>query len=153
MENSRTMENNSLEWDEVPEGWAVCFSEVCPLRETCLRWQAGMVVPDEFTVGRCVTPKALKNGECQCFASTEKVQMARGFSTIYAKVLKDDFTPLRKQMTEMLSGKRYYYEYKRGDRPLSPLQQEKIRQLFERYGYHDSVHFDSLEEAYVFPWV
>ena len=140
-----------LEWKDVPEGWALCFNEGCALRETCLRWQVGLLAPDNLTLTRCVTPRALKDEQCRHFVAAEKVRFARGFSTIYDKVLKQHYTPLRKEMTTMLSGKRYYYEYKRGERPLSPQQQEAICQLFAQWGY--DVAFDIYEEAYPFPWL
>ena len=146
------METIHLNWKDVPDKWALCFKEDCPLHEGCLRWHAGQAAPEEVTVCNCVTPHALKDGQCTQFASTQKVRYARGFSTIYDKVLKADFTPLRLQLTTMLSGKRYYYEYKRGERRLDPEQQERIKQLFTSYGYGDSVRFDSYEDDYVFLW-
>ena len=78
---------------------------------------------------------------------------AYGFSTIYDRVLKEDYTTLRKAMTSHLSGKRYYYEYMRGERALSPEQQSWIRNLFASYGYLDNVVFDRLEPAFDFPWI
>ena len=83
----------------------------------------------------------------------EPVKFARGFSTIYQKVLKRDYTSLRKYMTNLLSGKRYYYEYKRGERALSPEQQSDIKALFGSFGYHDSVQFDNYEVSLHFPWI
>ena len=37
------MENNNLNWEMVPEGWALCFNQNCPLHEACLRYQAGLL--------------------------------------------------------------------------------------------------------------
>ena len=147
------MTKNDLKWKDVPEGWALCFTQDCPLREMCLRWQAAQLAPDGLTVTRCVTPRALTGDKCKHFATMEPVRYALGFSTVYDKVRKDDFTPMRKQMTNMLSGKRYYYEYKRGDRRLTPEQQRQIRQLFTAWGYADSVRFDNYEEALDFHWI
>ena len=147
------MNDNELTWEEVPEGWALCFNQACAMRERCLRWQAGLLAPENLTVGRCVTPRALKDGQCQCFATMEKVRIAYGFSTVYDEVRKSDYTPMRKELTFMLSGKRYYYEYMRGERPLSPAQQESIREFFAKWGYADSVKFDRYEEHFVFEYV
>lgn len=146
------MQKNGLTWEKVPQGWALCFNAECPLCQSCLRRQAGQLAPQELTVTRCITPSALAKGTCPHFASSEPIQYARGFSTIYDRVLKSDYTPLRKQMTLMLSGKRYYYEYKRGERRLSPEQQEAIRELFTSRGYADSVRFDATEQDFDFPW-
>lgn len=139
-----------LKWKNIPNGWALCYNKECVKHERCLHWYAGQLNPQEETIVRYVMPYALKNGICPHFASTEIVTYARGFSKIYDQVLKTDYTPLRKEMTTMLSGKRYYYEYMRGKRRLSPEQQEKIRDLFAKYGYADSVHFDSFEQDYYF---
>ena len=146
------MKNVELNWDDVPKGWALCYNGECPMREECLRWQAGQAAPGDLSAAWCVTPRALKGGGCLHFVAPEKVMVAYGFSSIYDRVLKADFTALRKQMTSMLSGKRYYYEYKRGERPLSPQQQEQIRGLFAKYGYADAVRFDRYEEKFVFPF-
>lgn len=147
------MMENKLKWEMVPDGWALCFNEGCPLREACLRYQAGLLAPQSLTVTRCVTPRAMTDERCVLFASMEPQMVAYGFSTLYDRVLKDDFTTLRKTMTSYLSGKRYYYEYMRGLRPLSPEQQGWIRNLFARYGYQDSVVFDRMEPAFDFRWV
>lgn len=146
------MQKKELTWEMVPKGWALCFNSECPLCQSCLRWQAGRLAPQELTVTRCVTPSAAAKEPCPHFASAETVQYARGFSTIYNRVLKHDYTFLRKQMTLMLSGKRYYYEYMRGERRLSTVQQEDIRELFTSWGYADSVHFDAFEQDFDFPW-
>ena len=147
------MDEKELKWADVPEGWALCYLHECPMRERCLRWQAARLAPGDLTVGRCVMPQALKGERCVCFAPMEKVRAARGFQHIYDQVLKDDYTFLRKSMTEMLSGKRYYYEYMRGQRPLSPEKQAQIRRLFASRGYEHQVQFDDYDESFAFPWV
>ena len=147
------MSEIQLEWGMVPAGWALCFNPDCPLRNACLRYQAGLLAPQDVTVARCVTPRAVASGQCVHFASMELQTLAYGFTTIYDRVLKKDFTALRKTMTSHLSGKRYYYEYMRGERPLSPEQQNWIRELFAGCGYADSVVFDRLEPSFCFPWV
>ena len=43
------MENNNLNWEMVPEGWALCFNQNCPLHEACLRYQAGLLAPQSLT--------------------------------------------------------------------------------------------------------
>lgn len=134
------------------DGHCVLTSRVRCMSIACAT-KAGVLAPPDLTVTRCVTPRVLTGERCKVYASMEPVKMARGFSTIYQNVLKRDYTPLRKFMTSLLSGKRYYYEYKRGERSLSPEQQSDIRQLFGSFGYKDSVHFDSYEETLHFPWV
>ena len=111
------------------------------------------MAPQGLTVARCVTPQALDGGRCCCFASMEPQVYARGFSTLYRQVLKSDYTDMRRELTAYLSGYRYYYDYMRGRRLLSPAQQQWIRDMMLRYGYTDEVTFDGYEAAFDFPWV
>ena len=141
-----------LQWEDVPRNWALCFNKNCNVCKTCLRYAAGSVAPNEVTVSQCVMPLAAQQNVCPHFASMQKLLFARGFSKIFEKVLKKDFTPLRLSLTSFLGGKRYYYEYKRGERRLLPAQQKHIRQLFVNHGYVDTEYFDQYEEGYCFPW-
>lgn len=147
------MKTQNLDWEIVPKGWAVCFNQECTKCNECLRFQAGCVVPQHATTVNCVTKHAISDGCCRLFASAQHVTYARGFTTVYDKVLKKDFTKLRKAMTLYLQNKGRYYKYMRGEMPLSPQLQEWIKELFSTCGYADSVKFDRLEGRYVFPWI
>lgn len=48
-------------------------------------------------------------------------------------------------MKKLLGGKTAYYRYHRGERKLSPSQQESIRRLFLKYSY-ERVEFAHTEE-------
>lgn len=141
-----------LQWEEVPTNWALCFNHDCNKCDSCLRYAAGSIVPRELTVSNCVLPNAILNDGCLHYAPIQKRKYARGFSKIYDKVLKKDFTRLRKAMTSLLGNKRYYYAYMKGERRLSPAQQNDIKQLFATYGYESHIHFDLYEDDYFFPW-
>jgi len=142
------MEQNNLRWEDVPQWWVSCFNKECAEAGRCLRFKTGGLAP--AGICQCVTPKALEDGGCRYFAPIQKVSYARGFTHIYDQVLKSDYTLLRKAMTKNLQGKTYYYQYMRGERRLSPEQQQLIRNLFAERGYADNVEFDAYEEDYVF---
>ena len=76
--------------------------------------------------------------------------MAEGFSGLYDKVLKDDYTPMRKQLTAFLRGPKQYYQYMRGERPLSPAQQQGVRRIVSSFGYDWEVPFERYFQAYRF---
>lgn len=46
----------SLYWDMIPNDFALCFDYRCPLRNKCIRWQAGEIFPDEIFTAMCVMP-------------------------------------------------------------------------------------------------
>ena len=58
-------------------------------------------------------PTAEKDGQCRWHDPIKAVTMAEGFSDLYDKVLKDDYTPMRKRLTEYLRGPKQYYQYMR----------------------------------------
>ena len=145
------MERKELNWTDVPAGWALCLSGECPARESCLRWQAGRLVPDSIVAARIVLPRRNSDEACRLFAPIRTVRNARGFMDIYSAVRKQDYTPMRLQMTALFSGKRRYYESMHGKQPVSPEMQQRVRELFTCWGYADSVRFDSYEEDFCFP--
>ena len=53
-----------LEWNMLPDNWALCFDNDCPLREKCVRWQAGQIMPDENYCSMCVMPCARIGNNC-----------------------------------------------------------------------------------------
>jgi hypothetical protein len=95
-------------------------------------------------------PKTLKGGQCRWYDKRTVVVWAAGFSRLYDCVMKKDYTAMRKGLTRYLHGVKFYYEYKRGDRPLSPEQQQWIRNFVKSYGYEWEVPFDSYFEAYAY---
>lgn len=137
-------------FDFVPSYWAICFNESCPLAEQCQRKLAGDHAPATLKVATCITPRALNNGKCAAFHPIKTVTMARGFSQIFKPVLKRHFTPMRKALTDYLHGKKMYYEYRRGERLLSPEQQAWINDLFSRFSYPTPVTFDGKETCFEF---
>ena len=54
----------SLYWDMVPDDFALCFDNKCPLRNKCIRWQAGELLPDEIYTALCVMPCSRKGKNC-----------------------------------------------------------------------------------------
>ena len=39
-----------IQFKDVPSDWAVCFNNDCPLKEECMRYQVGLVMPDDVWV-------------------------------------------------------------------------------------------------------
>jgi len=139
-----------FDFSTVPLWYALCTNEQCPLRSECLHYLAGSHAPDDMATALCIMPHNCRDGKCRFFASTQKIRMARGFSHLFDKVLKNDFTQMRKNLTFYLHGAKFYYQYMRGERALNPEQQQWIRQLVKDYGYDWEVPFDSYEEHYVY---
>jgi hypothetical protein len=95
-------------------------------------------------------PKTLKNGNCRWFDKITIEVWAAGFTHLYDKVMKTDYTTMRKTITKYLHGCRLYYEYMRGDRALSPEDQQWIRDYVKSFGYEWEVEFDRYFEDYAY---
>lgn len=113
-----------------------------------MRFHAGSQAPDSLESAHCVMPNTLKDGRCRWFDLKMIVVNAYGFSHLYDQVLKRDYTSMRKSITNYLHGTKMYYEYKRGERPLSPEQQQQIQLIVNNFGYDWEVVFDRYAEAY-----
>lgn len=139
-----------FDFADVPQWYVLCTNNQCPMQTSCLRFMAAQNAPDNLELARCVMPKMLKGGKCRWYDKRSVVVWALGFSSLFDRVMKKDFTPMRKAITRYLHGVKFYYEYKRGDRPLSPEQQQWIRNFVKSYGYEWEVPFDSYYEDYAY---
>jgi hypothetical protein len=148
--DNMTPQNGEFDFAAVPKRYTLCYHEGCPLHDRCMRFLAATHAPASLEVRRCVLPTAEKDGHCRWLDPIETVTMAEGFTGLYDKVLKGDYTPLRKQLTAYLHGPKQYYQYMRGERPLSPAQQQGIRRIVSSYGYDWDVPFERYIQAYRF---
>ena len=152
MEINKTVTPISQNFDftRVPSWYVLCANNDCPLKTECLRYLAGKNAPDNLEIARCVMPQTLKNSKCRWFDKITIDVWAAGFTHLYDKVMKQDYTTMRKTITNYLHGCRLYYAYKRGDRALSPEEQQWIRNYVKSFGYDWEVEFDRYFEDYVY---
>ena len=142
--------NDDFDYSAVPGWYTLCFNADCPLHGNCMRFLAGSHAPETLETCRCVLPHTQKDGHCRWFDKIEVMTMAAGFTHLYDNVLKSDFTSMRKTITAYLHGVKFYYQYMRGERPLTPAQQQGIRDIIKSYGYDWDVPFDGYHKAYCF---
>ncbi|MBP3247387.1 MAG: hypothetical protein IJQ64_10360 [Prevotella sp.] len=139
-----------FDFTTVPSWYALCTNNACPLKADCLRYVAAQHAPSNLETATCVMPQTLHNDQCHWYDKPTIEVWAAGFSHLYDKVLKKDYTVMRKDITKFLHGAKLYYEYKRGERALSSGQQQWIRNYVKSRGYEWEVEFDSYFEAYIF---
>ncbi len=137
-----TIKNIEFYFGDLAPAWRYCFCEGCPRHEDCLRFQIGLLVPEDRTWGNAVFPTAYRKGECKFFKEIRRVRVAYGFSTLFDEVKHKEVATLRGRMMEYLGGRSTYYRYNSGEYKLTPEQQEWIQRLFVRYGYAEGVTFD-----------
>lgn len=140
-----------IDFNEIPERWAVCMNDNCPKAGECLRRTACKELPQTVTRWMCVMPSALQDGECKYFVKEEKIRMARGFRSLFDGMSSRDARhDLRLRLSEYFGSKGAYYRHKDGERLITPEQQHQIEALVEQYGYPTETIFDEFVDAYDF---
>ncbi|MBR1732263.1 MAG: hypothetical protein IJ729_00770, partial [Alloprevotella sp.] len=75
------------------------------------------------------------------------VRTAWGFRSLFRDVLARHAPSLRSSLMGLLGSESTYYRYHRGERRLTPEQQQEVARIFRRYGYGDAaVTFDHYRE-------
>ena len=143
--------DKALELKNIPWGYEICFNNDCQLREKCLHYQAGLLIPQDRQSGPAVYPAAWKDGECQRFSEYKLIKKAWGFSQLYKNVPRYQKTEARKCVMSYFSGGcGPYYRYHHGENKLSPAQQADIMDILSQFGSTDGLAFDHYEMDYDF---
>lgn len=143
----KTINGITFNFDEVPRSWCFCFCEGCRKHDDCLRYQTGLLVPDSMTWGEAVFPTAHKKSDCPHFKPIRIIHAAYGFAPLFSNVKQKDYTPLREKLKAYLGGHGTYYRYNRGERLLTPEQQQSILNLFASYGYTEGLSFEHYRDV------
>jgi len=144
------MKEQEIFKEKAVSGYTVCFAAQCPLKDRCLRWKVGQQMPDTKSSYHCVNPhyQGVATEHCPLFRQWEKVQFAQGMMHIFNADMPRRVEPYVRSHFIASHCKTYYYEYRNGERLISPAIQEEIRDLFREAGWNQEVHFDSYVEDY-----
>ncbi len=140
----------NLTFSDVPKKWAVCFQNDCPMKEGCLRWKAAQVAPGQMQTLVCVTPNTRKGDVCPRFASAEPVRLAWGMTRLFSRVPWYMVQALREEIIPIFGCRRQFYRYRLGRWPISPEQQQRVAQVFRRFGFEEEPEFDVTKEGFDF---
>ena len=139
-----------IRFNDVPRWWALCFNELCAMKEHCLRHRVAAAVPATQRQALCVTPAASTARSCSMYVEATPVLVARGFDGAFQRLQSRDARhDLRLSLTRYFGSRGSYYRYKHGECILTPRQQQAVLSHFGRYGYQRDV-FDSQYYDYCF---
>ena len=144
------MKEQEIFKEKAVSGYTVCFAAQCPLKDRCLRWKVGQQMPDTKSSYHCVNPhyQDVATAHCPLYRQSEKVQFAQGMMHIFNADMPRRVEPYVRSHFIASHCKTYYYEYRNGERLISPAIQEEIRELFREAGWNQEVHFDGYVEDY-----
>lgn len=142
--------DKDFDFKQVPRNWALCYVSECPRKDECLRYQACLQAPPLKYMRKCVMPNILLQKKCPMFRPIEKMQVAFGFRNIFNEVKAKDIVRMRSELKDFFGSRSTLYRYQVGRRPLTPLQQQWIKNMFRRHGYSDDLAFDESKDVYFF---
>lgn len=139
----------TFDYQSVPYMFAHCFQTACPKAGHCLHYLAGEHCTAEPYSISVINPRRLPGNleTCPYFSSTEKIQVAWGVKNLLANVPLQKAQRIKKRMLNHF-GRNTYYRFYRKEMPVSPRDQNLIRQLFRQEGIPDEPEYDSYTLVY-----
>lgn len=145
------MEEQEIFKKKAENGYEVCFTTKCPLKNQCLRWLVGQQIPATRSFCICVNPQfeGVSTKKCAFYRNSEKVKLAKGMMHIFNNDMPRRVESYVRSKLFNRHCRTYYYEYRNGTRLISPDIQEEIRNLFREAGWDKEVQFDGYVEDYL----
>ena len=116
--------------------YLLCFINECPRRATCLRWLSVNPMHPE-----------VKANKCALYREKKHVRYAKGMMHFYDEMTRSQEIGIKHRLI-VHYGRRQYYEYRRGERLISPEMQAFIGQVCKEHGYTKEPHYDGWQDDY-----
>ena len=141
----------------IPQGYAYCFAgkDSCPKASSCLRAIAAKLLAES----KDLQPKTLNvvhslyieqlsdQASCSLYRSSEPLRYAKGMTHLFDELPLKQASSIRNKVIGCFSCERYFYHSRKGNRPISPEEQQKIARVFQAAGIGIAPKFDSYEYA------
>lgn len=134
---------------KMPEYYTLCQNERCPKADDCLRKLCyDENLPDTASIS-VINPNRYpsSNEDCHFFVSKEKIRMSWGVKDFYSALPHDAAKAIKKELL-MCFGRTKYYRFFREELPISPSEQESIRQIFKKNGIESEPCYTHFSEEY-----
>ena len=131
------------------KSYLVCFIESCPLHDQCLRWLVGRYADPRLPAFNAVNPVNSRNGgeECRMFRRAQRVVMKRGFTNMYHEMPGYVEHRIRRDLIAAF-GRKQYFEMRKGDRLVTPDQQQTILDTCRHHGWQGPIVYDGEQESW-----
>lgn len=138
-----------IDFTKVPYQYAMCLNRECSKANTCLRLLTAQSVPEKIEYWVIISPKhlAAQQGNCPYYRSNVKVRYAKGF----IRMLEDlPYKQMQTVISHLMSyfGRRTYYRIRKGERLLTPSEQQRILNILKNCGVTHLQNFDAYVKDY-----
>ena len=129
--------------------YLLCFINECPRRATCLRWLVGQELQSNDYNILSVNPMhpEVKPNKCALYREKKHVRYAKGMMHFYDEMTRSQEIGIKHRLI-VHYGRRQYYEYRRGERLISPEMQAFIGQVCKEHGYTKEIRYDGWQDDY-----
>lgn len=139
----------TLDFSQVPQHYPICLNPECPQADNCLRQLVAQCMPAEVQYWLTLNPKflATQTDACIHFRPAVKVQLAKGFINILNDL---PHKQMRKVIPQLIATfeQRTYYRLRKGERLLSPAEQQRFINTLRKCGVTSPLTFDAYVESY-----
>lgn len=142
-------EPNNFNPSKIPTNYPLCLNRQCPLASTCLRQLVERHATNTSEYWHIISPRCIEaqQGQCVYYRPSAKVRFAKGFLKMLDNMTYKQMRLFVEGMANLFS-ERTYYRIRKGERLISPAQQEKIYQLLNACGVEGRPEFDAYVEDY-----
>ena len=133
--------------NDVPNNYALCTANDCPMASHCLRHLALEVLTEEPYSITVVNPLRTKFSEaCEYYRTDEPQTFARGFTAMQEEMLPRQYSTFMNRLKDAF-GRTGYFERRRGERLCSPADIAVIQKVLADLGL-SHLDFDAYEQHY-----
>lgn len=138
-----------INFPEVPNQYPMCLNRECNKADTCLRQLVEQNVPADIPYWNIISPKhlATQDGPCPYYRPATKVQFSKGFIRFLNTLPHKLLLTVTSQLTAHF-GRRTYFRIRKGERLLSPAEQQQLLAILKNCGVSDPLEFDAYIESY-----
>lgn len=139
----------TINYSMVPTYYAQCQNDQCNKAEICLRYLAHQAMPNTVASYHVVNANYVNGHESECsyYRSNTPEQFAKGFIQLLNRMPHKEMTLFQDKMIKHFS-KASYYRMRKGERLISPAEQQYILKLTGNSGHNIESLFDEFVTNY-----
>ncbi len=139
-----------INYSQVPNNYLMCLNRECVQADTCLRQLVQQSVPTNIHSWKIISPtylSTLEEDSCPYYRSATKVRFAKGFIGLLENL---PYKQMQVVISHLLNhfGRRTYYRTRKGERLLSPSEQQEFFHVLKNCGVSHPQEFDAYVEDY-----
>lgn len=138
-----------IDFSQAPRRYSMCLNRECAQADTCLRQLITKSAPINIQYWEIISPTYLAalKGACPHYRPATKVRFAKGIINLLDNLPHKQMKAFIPKLTGCFS-QRTYYRIRKGERLLSPSEQQKVLKLLKSCGVSHPQEFDAYIEEY-----